>query len=159
MKEKRPVGRPTKYKPEYCEQLVEHMSKGFSYTTFGAVIDVSLECLYEWERVHPEFSEAKKRAFQKCQLHWETEGKKGMWNTSGEGQHENLNTTFWIYNMKCRFPKDFRDIQEHQFTTKEVDKLDRKQLIEETKRTLEFLEAEYLEDSKDAQGKLPAAKE
>ena len=33
-KERNPVGRPTKYKPEYCEMLIEHMSEGLSFESF-----------------------------------------------------------------------------------------------------------------------------
>jgi hypothetical protein len=98
-KKKSPVGRPTKYKTEYCEQLIDHMAKGFSYETFGAVIGVMPSTIYLWEQ-HPEFSEAKKMAFAKCRLWWEQQGQLGL--MAGE-RDPKLNSPVWIFNMKNRF--------------------------------------------------------
>jgi hypothetical protein len=92
-----PAGRPTDYKPEYCEQLIEHMRMGYSYDTFAAVADVCVDTLYEWEKKHPEFSDAKKRARIKGQLVWEQMGMQGM-RTEGA-----FNSAVWIFNMKNRF--------------------------------------------------------
>lgn len=90
------VGRPTKYKEEYCQKLIEHMSQGLSYETFGVTIGVHLDTCYEWEKRHSKFSEAKKIAFNACQLYWELEGKKGM-------HRKDFNAAIWIYNVKARF--------------------------------------------------------
>jgi hypothetical protein len=92
------AGRPTKYKPEYCQQLIEHMSQGLSFETFAAVIDVNDDTLYEWAKVHPEFSDAKKRAFGKCKILWEKMGIAGA-----TGKIRNFNAAAWIFNMKNRF--------------------------------------------------------
>jgi hypothetical protein len=54
------LGRPTKYKPEYCQAVIDHMSKGFSFEAFAGSILVAVDSLYEWTAVHPTFSEAKK---------------------------------------------------------------------------------------------------
>lgn len=64
----RPVGRPSNYKPEYCEMLVQHMEQVHSFESFGAIINVCRDTLYEWCRQHPEFSYAKKLGREKCQL-------------------------------------------------------------------------------------------
>ncbi len=58
---KRKEGRPTLYRPEYCDRLILHCKKGLSYEAFAGVVDVCVDTLYEWEKVHPKFSEAKKR--------------------------------------------------------------------------------------------------
>jgi hypothetical protein len=82
-------GRPTKYKPQYCEQLIAYMTqepwedvevthtnrKGETWTetkrranpirfvtAFAYEIGVTRETLAEWCRVHPEFSDAYTRA-------------------------------------------------------------------------------------------------
>lgn len=93
-----PFGRPTKYKPEYCEQLFEHMAEGLSYETFGVQIGVTTSTLYEWEKKYSDFSEAKKSGFGACQAYWETMGRNSM-------RDKSFNTAMWIYNMKCRFRK------------------------------------------------------
>jgi len=89
-------GRPTKYKPEYCEKLFDHMALGLSFETFAVEIGVNVDTLYEWCKVHKDFSEAKKMAFSACQVYWEKMGRSAMRDRS-------FNSTMWIYNMKCRF--------------------------------------------------------
>lgn len=80
------------------------MAKGFSFTTFAAVINVNRDTIYNWEKLFPAFSDAKKIAFDRCQHFWEQQGLEGMWNKPYD---KTLNSAIWIYNMKCRFPKDF----------------------------------------------------
>jgi transposase len=92
-------GRPTDYKPEYCKMLIEHMEQGYSYETFAAIIDVSKQTLYDWEKVHQEFLDSKGRAFARCQLFWE---KLSIENPMISRQH-GLNTGTWVFNMKNRF--------------------------------------------------------
>ena len=99
-KKSRKVGRPTKYKPDYCIELIKHMQRGFSYDTFPAVIPdkVHLDTLYEWESKYPEFSEAKKIAFTRNRHFWEELGIKASLE-----QKQNFNAAVWIFNMKNRF--------------------------------------------------------
>ena len=59
------VGRPTKYKPEYCDELIEFMGDYLSpcsFDSFAGKIGINQDTLYEWAKVHKEFSEAKKLA-------------------------------------------------------------------------------------------------
>jgi hypothetical protein len=90
-------GQPTKYKSEYCELIVEHMAKGNSLVSFACLIDVSAETVYEWARVHPEFSEAFKKAKDKCQRYFENMGLHGM------TQNKDFKPAMWIFWMKARF--------------------------------------------------------
>jgi len=98
-------GRPTKYKQEYCQLLLDHMEQGLSYETFCAVIGVSKQTLYDWEKANPEFLDAKREAFAKCLLFYEKAGHAGML-----GKITGFNATTWIFNMKNRF--NWRDKQE-----------------------------------------------
>lgn len=59
---KHPGGRPTKYKPAYCQEIVELMGQGFSLTAAAAELGISRETAYAWEREIPEFSDAVKLA-------------------------------------------------------------------------------------------------
>lgn len=74
------------------------MAKGFSFETFAATIDVCYDTLYEWEKVHPEFSESKKRGVMKSLLKFEALGIANL-------NRKDFNNTMWIYQMKCRFNK------------------------------------------------------
>ena len=104
---KRKAGRPTKYKKEYCEQLIEHMREGLSYATFAARISVNVDTLYEWEKRHVKFSDAKKRGYALCQDWWEQKCRDGA-----VGRIEGVNATLMVWNMKNRFPRDWRDKKE-----------------------------------------------
>lgn len=59
------VGRPTKYKPEYCQLLVEHMKQGGTVESFGSKClqpdgnGVSIATVYLWFDQHLEFMEAR----------------------------------------------------------------------------------------------------
>lgn len=107
-----PVGRPSKYKPEFCAQLIEHMASGLSFESFAAVIDVCEDTLYEWSRSNPEFSEAKRIAFSKSRLWWE----KLAVNYVVSETEAKISATIWVFNMKNRFPKEWRDRQEVETT-------------------------------------------
>jgi transposase len=99
MSDERGVGQPSKYKPEFCDLLIDHMATGLSFESFAAVVGVHRDTLYEWEKVHPEFAEAKKLAFDQCLLTWE---KIGIGNIINK-ESRSLNASIWIFNMKNRF--------------------------------------------------------
>jgi transposase-like protein len=61
----RPLGRPSSYKPEYCEELEAHMAIGYSFESFAGKIGVDRDTLYEWRKVHQDFSDAFKRGKMK----------------------------------------------------------------------------------------------
>lgn len=52
---------PVKYRPEMCQSLIDHMAKGFSYSTWGAIQKdtISISTMYEWEKNYTEWKEAK----------------------------------------------------------------------------------------------------
>src|ERR1700733_6740145 len=45
---KRARGRPTSYKPEYCEAVIEAMMQGFSLTAFAGILAVSRDIINDW---------------------------------------------------------------------------------------------------------------
>lgn len=91
-------GRPTKYRGEYCQELIEHMgNQGLSYESFAGVIGVSIQTLYEWEAKHKRFFEAKQEAFAKNRVWWERVGAAGM-----AGKIPGFNSTVWVFSMKNR---------------------------------------------------------
>ena len=64
------LGRPTKYDPKYCEEVIEFMAKGFSFEAFAGHIGAHKDTLYEWVKKYPEFSASLNRLkrLQKEQL-------------------------------------------------------------------------------------------
>ena len=98
------AGRPTKYKKEYCEKLIAHMGQGLSFESFAGVVDVDRDTVYHWLTLFPPFSDAKKKGTEKCRLFWE---KMGIGLSAGK--LKNGQAGVWVYNMKCRFSKEWRD--------------------------------------------------
>jgi hypothetical protein len=93
-----PVGRPSTYKPEYCQMLMDHMEKGFSLESFGGVVRAAKSTIYEWIKNYPEFSDAVALGKTLCQLRWEEFGKDMMMGKVFGGS-----STIYIFNMKNRF--------------------------------------------------------
>lgn len=95
---KRKPGQPTKYKPEYCDMLIEHMRNLHSFETFAVDINVDRDTLYEWCKVHKEFSDAKKRGRLALQKGMENVGK-GLMTGKLKG-----NVAAWIFYAKNTTP-------------------------------------------------------
>lgn len=91
------VGRPTAYKPEFCQQLVDHMEMGYSLEAFAGRIGVTVKTLYNWVDAHPEFLHAKRLGEAASVLFWESLGVQGTM-----GKIQGFNTAAWIFNMKNR---------------------------------------------------------
>lgn len=66
------TGRPTKYKPEYCDLVVEMLAEGASLTEFRAAVGgVTWQTLSNWKEAQPEFLEALQKAEAVGQAYWE----------------------------------------------------------------------------------------
>lgn len=91
-------GRPTKYEPEFPEMLVDHMAQGYSFESFGAIADCCADSLYEWKKVHPNFSDAHKKGKLLRLRFYEELGLDGV-----KGEREKFNAAAWIFTMKAQF--------------------------------------------------------
>lgn len=100
-----PAGRPSEYDPDFCTQAVEFMGQGYSKTAFAGHIGVNPDTLYEWAKVHPEFSEAIKEAvgarvkFLEARL---------IGKDTASPQ-----VTAMIFALKNAMPAEWRDRHEH----------------------------------------------
>lgn len=102
--EARPVGRPTDYKPEYCEKVLELGRAGKSYTQIAGELDVAKSTLYLWQDLHPEFSDALLRARELAQYWWENIGQNQM-----IAPLQGFSATLFAKQVSCRFPDDYTD--------------------------------------------------
>lgn len=109
-KAKGPGGAPTKYKKEYCRQIVDYMSTGKSLVAFAASIDVHKDTVYEWAKVHKEFSDSLKKAQAKCEAHWEKIGEEAMFMG---GKDSVFIPSLYIFKMKARFGWSDKQEVEH----------------------------------------------
>ena len=90
-----PAGRPTKYKPEMCDRLVQLMGDGLSKTAACAELGIRTETLYQWAKEKPEFSDAVKKAEEVCAHWWEDKGRDAM-----QGRIEGFNATTFVWMTK-----------------------------------------------------------
>ncbi len=101
------TGRPSQYKPEYCKMLEDHMAKGKAIKSFGAKIGVDETTIYEWFKVHPDFSQSKKVGESLSFDFWEDKGIDGLEETTirdgNKVTNKRLNSAVWIFNMRNRF--------------------------------------------------------
>ena len=100
-----PAGRPTTYKPEYCQAVIEHMSEGASLTSFAASVDCSRSTIGEWMNANPEFSAAVKIGKSKCATWWEKVSRTNAVEGGG-------NATLCIFGLKNMAPDEWREKQE-----------------------------------------------
>lgn len=113
MATKKKFGRPSKYRPKFCQMLIDHMEKGYSFESFGAIIDVNQDTLHTWAKTHQDFSEAKHLAYNKSRLYWERIGIEGLHTTVMRKGNmtvtKSLNVRVWELNLKSKF-KEWRNV-------------------------------------------------
>lgn len=66
---KRGLGRPTEYRPEMCEVVIECGEQGLFFVEIARKLGVSKQCLYEWRQKHPDFGYALMRARELSEAH------------------------------------------------------------------------------------------
>lgn len=73
-------GRPTLYRPEYCDQLIEFMRKGNAFEAFATEIGTHRGTLYNWTKEHPDFLNAHSKGKDLCLRFWQDVGFAGVTN-------------------------------------------------------------------------------
>lgn len=107
-----PVGRPSKFKTVYCNEVISHMQEGASLTSFAADIGVSRATLNVWMAEHPEFLEAVGKAKAKCAAWWEKQGRTIATTGGGPGA-----STLVVFGLKNMGADDWREKQEFDHTS------------------------------------------
>jgi Helix-turn-helix domain of resolvase len=100
-----PVGCPSKYKAEYCEQVIELGRQGKSPAQIAAALDVARMTLYLWADAHPEFMAAFTRAKDLAQAWFEDKGQDGLFIPG-------FNASLWSKQVSSRFREDYTERQE-----------------------------------------------
>lgn len=108
-----PAGRPTDYREEYCERVVELGKQGASVVEMAVDIGVARATLEaNWPANHPEFLEAFTYAKECSQVWWEKAGRDGMVDNK-------INASIWSRSMAARFPRDWREVKGTELTGKD----------------------------------------
>lgn len=105
---KKQIGRPSKYKPEFDDVVIELMTVGASKIEVAAKIGITRETLNEWTRpesdqYQPSFSDSIKRGLTLSQSWWEQQARLNLENGK-------FNSTLWSKNMPARFKEDWADV-------------------------------------------------
>ena len=105
--EKRGRGRPSEYRPEYCERVIELGRLGMSVVEMASEIGVSRNTLETlWTAAHPEFMEAMAIAREASQAWWESMGRTNLVMPKDAGTFQ---ASVWSRSMGARFPRDWRE--------------------------------------------------
>ena len=102
---KEPFGRPTKYRPEMCDVLIEQGRQGKSIAQMCVALDIARHTFEEWRKKRNDFSAAVDRALMLSQAWWESQGQEGIWGKS-------FNSSAYKLQVINRFPKDWQDRRE-----------------------------------------------
>ena len=107
--EKPKMGRPTKYKPEYCERVIDLGREGKSIAQMAAAFDVDKASIYDWAASHEDFSTALARAKALSQTWWEDAAQKNL-------SDRNFNAQLWLKSVASRFREDYTERQQTELT-------------------------------------------
>jgi len=108
-----PVGRPSKYDPAFCEQVIQLGKLGKSIEQIACELDVGTKTIYNWRDEHPEFLRALDMAREFEQNWWETIAQTHMIE---EKDAAKLNASIWSRSMAARFPKKYRESTKQEIT-------------------------------------------
>jgi transposase len=111
--EKRPVGRPSLYKPEYCEEVIALGKIGKSVEAIGAILGVGTKTLYNWRDENPEFLHALELAKEFELQWWEDIAQTHMIENK---ESDKINASIWSRSMAARFPKKYRESTKTEIT-------------------------------------------
>lgn len=108
----RPVGRPTDYRPEYCDSVIEYGRAGKSRAWIAATLGVAKRTLVLWEAANPDFLSAMEYAKTLEQLWWEEQGQANLVT----GKDITFQSAMWSRSMAARFPDDWRETSRQERT-------------------------------------------
>lgn len=111
------AGRPSEYRPEYCERVIELGRLGMSVVEMASEIGVSRTTLEtSWTAAHPEFLRALGLARECSQAWWESMGRSNLIMNKDAGTFQ---ASVWSRSMAARFPKDWRENKGVELTGKD----------------------------------------
>ena len=98
------TGRPSKYINKYNKIASDLMASGLSKTAVAGAIGISRNTLYQWCKRYNDFRYTIKTGELRSLNFWERIG-----ILSVEGKINNFNASIWIFTMKTRFHRVYKD--------------------------------------------------
>jgi len=109
---KRPVGRPSKYKPEYCEEIIRLGKEGKSIAQMAAFFDVDKASIFRWAEESDDFRTAFARAKVHSQNWWEDKAQQNL-------ASRDFNAQLWLKSVASRFRDDYTERTQTEITGKD----------------------------------------
>lgn len=106
-----PAGRPTDFKPEYGEEILNAMASGLSLAAAAADLGIHRQRVYQWVEKHPEFADTIKLAQSKRQAFLE----RRLLKDDLPGPQ----VTSTIFALKNAAAADWREKVDHELTGKD----------------------------------------
>lgn len=107
--ERHPGGRPTVYREEYCNTVVELGALGKSKAQIAAALGVARNTLDNWAEANPEFLRAITHARDLSMAWWEDKAQDGL-------DKPGFNANLWSRSMAARFPDDYTERRKNEQT-------------------------------------------
>jgi len=101
--QRRRPGQPTGYKPEYGDEIIALMERGFSLTASAAKVGFTKQTIYNWMETHVEFFDAMQKAKELRQYFLENK----LLETRNGAE---VNAAKWA--LACSAPDDWRERRE-----------------------------------------------
>lgn len=99
------MGRPSVYRPEFCEQVIALGKQGKSITQMAAKLEVDKASLLKWRDEKDDFSTALRVALTYSQDWWEDKAQTGLID-------RNFNAALWKHCVTSRFREDYAEKRE-----------------------------------------------
>jgi hypothetical protein len=109
------LGRPSKYDPAYCDQVIELGKEGKSRWQICSILNIGYHNMNAWEGAHEDFRRALEQARLDSLCYWEELAQNHMIENPGGPK---LNTGLWSRSMAARFPAEYRENSKVEVTGK-----------------------------------------
>lgn len=112
------MARPSKFKPEYIELAKNYCLLGATDAELATFFKVNVDTIYEWKKVHPEFSDATKVGKEVADQRVENALFQKACGFEHKDKYYPPDTTAQIFWLKNRMQDDWKDVKERVQTNK-----------------------------------------
>ena len=144
------LGRPSKYDPAYCDQVVALGKEGLSRWQICSRLDIGLHNMKAWEGAHEDFRASLEEARLHALAYWEDLAHDHIREAPGGIK---LNTGLWSRSMAARFPEQYRENSKVEVTGKNDGPIEVDMIHDFSQSLLDDLLAARQADAKPSKGK------
>jgi len=144
------LGRPSKYDPAYCDQIVALGKEGLSRWQICSRLNIGLHNMIAWEGAHEDFRQSLEQARLDSLAYWEDLAHDHIREAPGGIK---LNTGLWSRSMAARFPEQYRENSKVEVTGKNDGPIEVDMIHDFSQNLLDDLLATRQSDAKSSKGK------